>query len=65
MSVTVYWPDVNSDYVNELTSDQAKRYTIAPEQLATTGRVLQSVHLQWHRAAHHPQRVLYRQLWLH
>ena len=25
-----------------MTSDQAKRYTIAPEELATTGRVLQS-----------------------
>eukprot|EP00966_Prymnesium_polylepis_P278464 6433975-Prymnesium_polylepis.1 len=42
MSVTVCWPDVDSDYANELTSDQAKRYTIAPEELATTGRVLQS-----------------------
>jgi hypothetical protein len=36
------WPDTGVDYTNDLTADLAKRYTIAPEELANTFRVLQA-----------------------
>eukprot|EP00966_Prymnesium_polylepis_P171506 3965252-Prymnesium_polylepis.1 len=35
------WPDIGVDYTDELSADLAKRYTIAPEELANTSRVLQ------------------------
>jgi hypothetical protein len=40
--IVIPWTDIDSDYKNELTDDQLKRYKIAPEELATMGRVLQS-----------------------
>ena len=42
VNVTLLWPDIKVDYVNELSAELAKRYTIAPEELANTSRVLTS-----------------------
>jgi hypothetical protein len=41
IAIAIPWADVDSDYTNELTNDQGKRYKIAPEELATMGRILQ------------------------
>ena len=32
VNVTLLWPDIKVDYVNELSAELAKRYTIAPEE---------------------------------
>ena len=42
INVTLRWPDIDVDYTNELPAELAKRYTIAPEELANTSRVLQA-----------------------
>ena len=42
VNVTLPWTDIAVDYVNELSTEMAKRYTIAPEELANTSRVLQA-----------------------
>jgi hypothetical protein len=42
INVTLHWPDIGVDYTNELSAELAKRYTIAPEELANTSRVLQA-----------------------
>ena len=40
--IDIHWADIESNYSNELTDAQGKRYNIAPEELATMGRLLQS-----------------------
>ena len=42
IDIAIPWADIESDYENDLTDAQGTRYKIAPEVLATMGRLLQS-----------------------
>ena len=42
IDIAIPWADIESDYENDLTDAQGTRYKIAPEELATMGRLLQS-----------------------